>query len=217
MQLGKKTTILSTITLSLILSSCGGVMSNNINRSLDSVHQPVVSHNHFVMDVQTSGGSLAASEQQRLSDWLRAMNVGYGDRVAIDDPSPYGNRDAYNAVSALVARHGMVMADAAPITASAVQPGFIRVVISRSQAYVPGCPDWSTKSDTDFSSRTSSNFGCAANSNLAAMVADPNDLVKGSNGALSDPVSAAKAIKAYRDAVPTGTGGLSRTSTKGGN
>ncbi len=212
-----KTTVLSAIALPLLLSGCGGLLSNNTNRMLDSVHQPVVSQNHFIMDVETGGGALSASEQQRLSDWFRAMNVGYGDRIAIDDPAPYGNRAAYDAVAELVARHGMVMADAAPITAGAVAPGFMRVVITRSQAFVPGCPDWSSKSSTDFSSATGSNYGCATNSNLAAMIADPQDLVKGSAGTLSDPVSAAKAIKAYRDAEPTGKSGLKANDTRGGN
>lgn len=212
----KVSIIASALALSVSLSGCGGMLNGDTNRSLDSVHQPVVSQDHFIMDVATSGGTLPAAEQQRLSDWFRAMSVGYGDRIAIDDPSPYGNRAAYETVAALVARHGMTMADAAPITAGTVPAGYFRVVITRSQAYVPGCPDWSSKSATDFSSATGSNYGCAVNSSLAAMVADPQDLVKGTDGALSDPVSASKAIKAYREAEPTGKRGLTVNDTRSG-
>lgn len=210
-----KSALLSLAVTTALLSGCAGSPSQP-NRSLDSVHQPVVSQTHFVMDVATSGGAIPVSEQQRLSDWLKAMDVGYGDRVAIDDPSPYGNKDAHDAVAQLVAGHGMMMARSAPITSGTVPPGSLRVVVSRSQAAVPGCPDWSSKSVTDFSSATGSNYGCAVNSNLAAMVADPQDLVKGANGALSDPVSAAKAIKAYRDAEPTGKQGLKVNNTQSG-
>ena len=210
-----KSAFLSLAVTTALLSGCAGSPSHT-NRSLDSVHQPVVSQTHFVMDLTPSGGTLPVSEQRRLSDWLDAMDVGYGDRVSIDDPSPYGNKDAHDAVAQLVAGHGMMMARAAPITAGTVQPGSLRIVVSRSQAAVPGCPDWSSKSVTDFSSATGSNFGCAVNSSLAAMVADPQDLVKGANGALSDPVSAAKAIKAYRDAEPTGKNGLKINNTQSG-
>lgn len=211
----EKSAILSLAISAALLSGCAG-SATQTNRSLDSVHQPVVNQTHFVMDLTTSGGALPVSEQQRLSDWLEAMDVGYGDRVAIDDPAPYGNKDAHEAVAQLVSGHGMMMARAAPITAGTVAPGSLRIVISRSQAAVPGCPDWSSKSVTDFTSATGSNYGCAVNSSLAAMVADPQDLVKGANGALSDPVSAAKAIKAYRDAEPTGKKGLKVNNTQEG-
>ncbi|RYD61198.1 MAG: pilus assembly protein CpaD, partial [Sphingomonadales bacterium] len=71
----------------------------------------------------------------------------------------------------------------------------------------------------DFSQSTTSNYGCATNSNLAVMVADPGDLVRGVPGApASDPTTGTRAVKALRDATPTGGGGtvLKTESTKGG-
>ena len=45
-----------------------------------------------------------------------------------------------------------------------------------------------------------SNYGCAANSNMAAMVANPEDLFHGRAGpAASDGVAGAKAVQMYRD------------------
>jgi pilus assembly protein CpaD len=65
---------------------------------------------------------------------------------------------------------------------------------------------------------TESNFGCATNSNIAAMIANPNDLVLGQEGTISgDAATASKAIKQYREAQPTGAGGLQDVNTKGGN
>ena len=47
------------------------------------------------------------------------------------------------------------------------------------------------------------------NSILAAMVANPTDLVRGAPGADTlDPALSSKAIDAYRKAAPTGAGGL---------
>ena len=102
------------------------------------------------------------------------------------------------------------------LTPTPVPADAVRVVVSRSSASVPSCPEWSSKYSTDFSSGTSSNYGCAVNSNLAAMVADPQDLVKGQAGSLSDPATASKAIGVYRDAKPTGTQGLKENSTTNG-
>ena len=55
----------------------------------------------------------------------------------------------------------------------------------------------------------SSNFGCAINSNLAAMVANPDDLVRGqtSNSDLRTATST-RAIQTYHKKAPTGAGDL---------
>jgi pilus assembly protein CpaD len=62
-----------------------------------------------------------------------------------------------------------------------------------------------------------SNFGCAVNGNLAAMVANPGDLVSGREaGAGSDPTTGARAIESLRSQPLTGAGGLKDISTKSG-
>ena len=75
----------------------------------------------------------------------------------------------------------------------------MRVVVSRTSASVPGCPDFSHRSHTDFQVRTSANYGCGTNGTLAAMIADPEDLVRGKDAAGEDQSRASKAIRAYRD------------------
>jgi pilus assembly protein CpaD len=63
-----------------------------------------------------------------------------------------------------------------------------------------------------------SNFGCGVNSNIAAMVADPEDLIHGRDGgATGDVNAAAKAVLFYRSAPPTGSKGLQDVNTKQGN
>ena len=61
-----------------------------------------------------------------------------------------------------------------------------------------------------------SNYGCGVNSNLAAMIANPQDLVFGREGSgVGDNVTSSRAVDLYRKAVPTGQGGLRDISTKG--
>lgn len=203
------------LTFAVTLGGCASSMQN-ANRSLDSIHQPVVGQSHYALDLSASGGTLSPSEQQRLSDWLGAMRLGYGDRVSIDDPAPYSNGGAHDAVANVVAKSGLLVSAGAPITQGQVPSDAIRVVVTRTVAEVPGCPDWSTKSVTNFSNATSSNFGCSVNSNLAGMVADPVDLLQGKSSVGQDPSSASKAIKAYRDAEPTGKSGLKKNDTQAG-
>ena len=103
----------------------------------------------------------------------------------------------------------------ATVTAGAIPPGSVRVVVSRTRASVPNCPNWSVKSHPNLDNASMSNFGCGVNSNFAAMVANPADLVSGREGSgVGDTQAATKAIQSYRKAPPTGTQGLQDISTK---
>ncbi len=199
--------------LALPLAACNAPRAD-MNRGLESVHQPVVQRNNFVFDVSTlPGGGLAVSEQRRLAGWLEALDLGYGDRISIDDP--LDSDQTRSAVEAVAGRYGMLLADTAPVTEGAITAGTARVVIMRTEASVPGCPDWSDKIDIKVNNATSPGFGCAINGNMAAMVANKEDLVHGARGNGTTVImSSSKAIKTFRDTAPTGAGGLKSVSSK---
>lgn len=200
------------LSLGLALGACGGMPTN---KSLYSVNQPVVERNNYTFDVQSSQSGLSIADQQRLDGWFEALELGYGDRVSIDDP--LASDAVLEAVSQLAGRHGVLLSDEAPVTSGASQPGYARVIVTRSKAHVPGCPNWSATSDMNYNNGTSPNYGCATNSNLAAMIANPEDLIEGQKGTGETVImSSSKAIETYRDAAPTGAGGLSENAA-GGN
>jgi pilus assembly protein CpaD len=182
--------------LGLSVSACG---STTANRSVNSERQPVITKTNYVLDLSAGNGGLSSAEQNRLTGWFDALELGYGDRVAIDDPSYSASNVAKNAVESIVARYGLLISETAPITEGHVPAGAMRVVVSRTKASVPGCPDFSHRSHTDFQARTSANYGCGTNSTLSAMIADPEDLIRGKNAGSEDQAQASKAIRAYRD------------------
>jgi pilus assembly protein CpaD len=200
------------LSLGLSLAGCGGIATN---ASLESIHQPVVEHVNYTLDVTTGPNGLSYPEQRRLAGWFEAMDLRYGDRVSIDDP--LASTATRGAIEAVAARYGLLVSDDAPPTPGEVGAGTARIVVTRARATVPGCPDWSANNDFNPNNATSSNYGCATNSNLAAMVADPEHLLKGAQSH-SDTVvmSSTKAISAYREQKPTGSAGeLKSVSTKG--
>lgn len=200
------------LSLGLVLGGCGGMPSN---KSLYSTKQPVVERTNYTFDVQTGQGGLNITEQQRLAAWFDTMDLAYGDRVTIEDPM--ASAATREAVAKLAGRHGILVDDTAPVTSGFVQPGFARVVLTRSTASVPGCPDWSVKSDMNYTHGTHPNYGCATNSNLAAMVADPQDLIEGKKGTGETVImSSTKAIDSYRERAPSGSGELANNAS-GGN
>lgn len=200
------------IAMCLMLGACN---MGTVNPGLEAVHQPVVQRTDYAIDLQASGGGLAAEETRRLSTWFDSLELAYGDRVSIDDPAGYGN-GARNDVAAAAARYGMLLEQGAPVTAGQVAPGSIRVVVSRMTASVPECPDWSRPSQPEYEASTMSNYGCASAKNLAAMIANPEDLIRGQSGAGGpDAATVSKAIKTFREKAPTGAGALKQESSKG--
>ncbi|WP_294234944.1 CpaD family pilus assembly protein [uncultured Sphingomonas sp.] len=189
----------------------GGCMGHG-QHGLESTHQPVVSQADYVLDLALSGGRLAADEDRRLDGWARNLRLGYGDRVTVEDPAGEGP-DAFRQIAQVVGRYGLLVGQASAIPHSPVAPMTIRVVVSHARAYVPGCPDLRSDAMPDLEGNTSSNHGCAVNRNLAAMIANPNDLVRGAGGpTTSDPQTAARAVNALRNAPPTGNGGTTLRS-----
>ena len=69
-----------------MLAACG-----TQNRSLESVHQPVVSRTDYVFDIAAPGDRFADGDSSRLSAWFDSLNLRYGDRVSCllyTSPSP---------------------------------------------------------------------------------------------------------------------------------
>ena len=184
------------------------------DRGVEPVNVPVVTRSDFVFDASAPGGSLAPAEMARLDAWFRGLNLGYGDSIFVD--APYADSARYE-VAQVAGNYGMMLQPGAPVTAGPVGPGMVRIVVSRTRAEVPGCPNWSRPSQPNFNNRMMPGFGCGLNSNLAAMVANPEDLVHGrENTDLGSNSAATKAINLYRSTPPTGSKGLQDTNTKSG-
>ena len=187
------------LSLGLALASCGGMPGN---RTVYSVHQPVVERSTVALDVTTDAGGLPVAEQRRVAEWFEAMDLRYGDKVSVEDP--FDREETRHAVADVAGRYGLLLSDGAPVATGELQPGQARVVITRSRASVPGCPDWSAKSDATFNNGISPGYGCANNGNIAAMVANPEDLIKGQKGSPDTYISTSNAsIKAYQTIVGT--------------
>ncbi|MFC3711965.1 CpaD family pilus assembly protein [Sphingoaurantiacus capsulatus] len=181
------------------------------NRSVNTMKAPEIARSSFAFDVRFSDtDSLPADQAAALEQWLGAVGVAYGDRIGVDDPIAAGAVSRRAAIAGVVARFGLLVQDTAPVTA-ALPAGTARVVITRTQVSVPDCPDWRRPSNPTTGNSSMSNYGCASVSNLAAMIADPNDLIDGQTYTGADGHTTSKAINVYRERKPTGTGKLPKS------
>lgn len=195
------------------LAGCGGMPSN---RSVYSVNQPVVARSSVALDVTTGSNGLPVAEQRRVASWFEAMDLRFGDKVSVEDP--LNRADVRAAVGDLAGKHGLLLAESTPVTSGEVQPGQARVVIVRSRASVPSCPNWEGKSDATLGNGLSAGYGCAVNGNLAAMVANPEDLIKGQKGSPDTYINTSNTtINAYKTQVGTKVNKTDGTGVSGGN
>ena len=169
------------------------------NRTLESVHQPVVQRTDYMLDVAATDDLPDASAKQ-IVDWLNGLEPAYSDTISLDsgmaEPAPL----VLQHISALVGRYGLTLSASASVSKGTPGAGQIRIILSRRSAEVVGCPDWRRPSFATAAGQTLSNYGCATNGNIAAMVADPADLVAGRKDKSADPnLASAKAIKDYGD------------------
>ena len=193
--------------LPLALAACGGQPTN---RLLDSVHQPEISHSAVMLELSTTPGGLSSGEQKRLGGWFAALDLRYGDKITLDDPLKSEATRA--SIQQVASRFGLAVSGDVAAPTGYVTAGSVRVVVSRASAAVPRCPDWGGQSETNLHNATSSNYGCAVNANLAAMVANPDDLVKGAAApSQSATTRSDKAVALWRDAKPTGGDGLKKS------
>ncbi|GAA4002966.1 CpaD family pilus assembly protein [Sphingomonas humi] len=207
--------------LSFLLLACAALGGCEVHRGedrpgrgLEALNVPVVSRADYVFDAAAPGGSLPQTEAARLDGWFRGLELGYGDVISVDGADASSARGD---VARVAGRYGLLVSDGAPLTPGAIPPGAVRVVVTRTRASVPGCPNWSSSNMPNYTNELTSNYGCAVNSNLAAMVANPGDLVSGRESATNDATVGNKAIDVYRARKPVGQDGLQKTSSKGGN
>lgn len=202
------------IALASTVAACNTPQQPGVNTGVASVNVPVVTSANYVFDASAPDGALAPGEADRLNGWFQGLGIGYGDTIYVD--GAYADA-ARGQVQAIAGQYGMMVSAGAPVTPGAVRAGSVRVVVSRRRAGVPNCPNWSTASQPDFANSTMANFGCAVNTNVAAMIANPEDLIHGREATGVDINAADRAIQFYRSTPPTGSKGLQDVTTKGGS
>ena len=91
-------------------------------------------------------------------------------------------------------------------------------IVGAAGATVPNCPDWSDR-DRPVSDAQATNYGCATAVNLAAMLADPADLLHGKEAGANGVEVGVRAIRAWREIAPTTKQWevTTKVAAKGGN
>jgi pilus biogenesis lipoprotein CpaD len=168
----------------------------------------------------TDRATIPASERARLLSFLETVRPAGRDSIRLEGHADERATELYNlelaasrneSVEVLLEEVGfgdlqitaVAFGEAVPAVPSTGPAAWrlnrrVELVLERYLVTLPACPDWSRESGTDFSNQPHSNFGCANQTNLGLMVADPKDLVLGRKLAPADGVQQAEGIVRYR-------------------
>lgn len=189
----------SLIGAAVALSACG------YNRGDSSLKTPVVSTHGIHRDIYFGPDHQILPEQaEALHAFLAGLRLDYGTRVMMEDNPSEGAPLRRAAIAAIVAQHGTVLSDNTLPFRTGMPAGTARLWIERARVTPPACPDWSSNPSGNMNASTHTNYGCATNSNLARMVADPADLTKGRTYDGASGTDIAKDQDYWRQRVPTG-------------
>ncbi len=168
----------------------------------------------------TDRAELSGVEQDRLLAFLANVRPGSRDTIRLEGHADERASDLYNVelasrramrVESFLREQGLsdlsvtssAFGEALPAAGGSGHESWrgsrrVELVLERYLVTLPPCPDWSRESGTDFANLPHSNFGCASQTNLGLMIAEPRDLVRGRTLAPADGVHQAEGIVRYR-------------------
>ncbi len=170
---------------------------------------------------QTDRDNLVGAEQDRLIAFLRAVRPTDRDSIRVEGHADERASDLYNldlasrrmeAVGLFLKDHGIERLDLQASAFGEQAPAAegnnerawkknrrVEIVLERYLVTPPACPDWSRRTGVDFANRPHTNFGCATQTNLGLMIANPRDLVRGRTLGPADGVHQAEGVVRYRE------------------
>lgn len=170
---------------------------------------------------QTDRDNLVGAEQDRLIAFLRAVRPTDKDSIRVEGHADERASDLYNldlaarrmeAVGHFLKDQGVKRLDLQASSFGERAPAVdgnderawqknrrVEIVLERYLVTPPACPDWSRRTGVDFANRPHTNFGCATQTNLGLMIANPRDLVRGRTLGPADGVHQAEGVVRYRE------------------
>jgi pilus assembly protein CpaD len=164
------------------------------------------------LDVQAAPHDRGLDAETRAQ--VRAFGADYAQRgrgsLVLSAPSGGANADAA-AVAAQEARMALVEGGvsyaaiaASTYDATGLETAPVVLSFSRYEAFAPECAPLWEQDLTANMERPHDSFGCSFNANLAAMIEDPEDLIRPRESTPRDSERRAVVIERYREGSPTG-------------
>jgi pilus assembly protein CpaD len=151
-----------------------------------------------------AAGGLSPAEQVQFHAFVADYLAHGNGSIAVSAPATLGAQGAAQWFAAGINAMG-VSRDKILIATHDAASGDMRVEVNyvSYQAHTDKCGDWSENLAFTLDNSTPKNFGCAVQQNIAAMVADPRDLLGPRTLGESDAARRAAVVTNYEQGKPT--------------
>ncbi len=202
------------LALVTLLSGCENYSKRHftvgaVSSDYRSRHPIVISEKEQTMDIPVATGtfSLPRPERSAVVGFINLYKKSASGSISVLIPSGSANEGAARIVAKEIVRE---MRDngvprnriiTAPYQASnhgSSAP--VRISYAAIQAGVNGCGQWPADLSADTENKNYHNFGCATQNNLAAIIANPSDLLGPRGSTPIDAERRSKVVEAYRNA-----------------
>lgn len=168
------------LTAVLLAGSC----TTQFTKDADNFDDPMVNHpiavepSYQSLKLSYAAGVLDTSEAAQLEAFVTDYRLHGNGKIAISVPNGVAMQQSVMSLADRINEMG-ISRDRILVAAHDAPGGDSRVEITyiSYQAHTGACGDWSEDLSYTAENRTAANFGCANQHNLAAMVADPRDLL----------------------------------------
>ena len=162
------------------------------------------SYRALKLDWAPSTGGLTPAEQAQFDAFVGDYLAHGNGSIAISTPAAMGSQDVAQWFAARINALG-VSRDKILIAAHDAPQNDMRVEVNyvTYQARTDKCGDWSDNLAFTLMNDTPKNFGCSVQQNIAAMVADPRDLIAPRDMAESDAARRATVVTNYEQGKVT--------------
>ncbi len=134
----------------------------------------------FPVHFEDGQSTISATETSWLKAFLNRVSTERGKTVVlIEQPSRKADRLSRARAIELTRMVRSMGYQTDVYAVGTMQANTLRIAVDHVMAMVPGCPDWQFHDYFAFGSQPLPNQGCSDRTNLAAMVANPEDLVVG--------------------------------------
>lgn len=160
----------------LLAGSC----TTEFHKDPDNFDDPIANHpitvepSYQSLKLSYSAAGLDAVDKAKLDSFVTDYRMHGNGKISIAVPGGAGMQQA---VSAIADRINDLGVSRDRILVAATQGAQVEVNYISYQARTDACGDWSENLFYTAENRTPANLGCANQHNLAAMVADPRDLL----------------------------------------
>ena len=157
-------------------------------------------------DVPTGKAVLNAQQKDTIVRFAQQAKSNYASTIHVRRPTGGGRGAAVaGAIERILIKQGVPESMIVQGTYQASADSPVVVSYIRTWAVTQECGNWDEDLAVTFSNSGYANFGCSVQSNVAAMVANPNDLVMPRTETPSDPMRRSTVMDKYREGVPTNT------------